>query len=124
MRFQTRRIYEPPSASDGRRILIDRLWPRGLSKERARVDYWARDVAPSAALRRFYQHDPEKWPEFRRRYLAELDGNPEGVAALRAALGRGMNSIVFASKEEALNNATVMVEYLEALHAAEDASSP
>ena len=114
MRIRTKRIYEPPAKADGRRILIDRLWPRGLSKESARLDYWARDVAPSTELRRWYQHDPEKWQEFRRRYFAELEANPEGLAELRAQLGRGTVTLLFSSKEEALNNASALREFLEA----------
>lgn len=112
MKILTKRVYEPASPSDGRRILIDRLWPRGLTKEKARVDFWARAVAPSNELRRWYQHEGSKWDQFRKRYFAELDGNPAGVAELRAALGRGTVTIVFASKEEELNNATALREYL------------
>lgn len=119
-RFTTRRVYAPASPDDGRRILIDRLWPRGVSKARAAIDYWARDAAPSDALRKWYEHDPDKWPEFRKRYFAELDAAPEAVAALRAELGPGLNTIVFASKEERLNNASALVEYLEALEAGTD----
>ena len=78
MHVRTKRIYDKPASSDGRRILIDRLWPRGISKEVAQIDYWAKAVAPSNELRRWYRHDPEKWPEFRDRYFAELDSNPEG----------------------------------------------
>lgn len=113
MRLEIKRIYQPATASDGRRILIDRLWPRGLSKQKAAVDYWARDIAPSNELRKWYRHDAAKWPEFRRRYFAELDAAPEGVAALRSELGRGMNTILFGSKEERRNNAHALVEYLE-----------
>jgi uncharacterized protein YeaO (DUF488 family) len=113
MRLQSKRVYLPASRVDGRRILIDRLWPRGLKKEIAAVDYWAKPVSPSSQLRKWYQHDPEKWTEFRRRYFAELDSNLEGIAALRAELGRGINTILFASKEERLNNATALIEYLE-----------
>ena len=113
MKIRTRRIYEEPGRSDGRRILIDRLWPRGLSKEAARVDFWARAVAPSNELRRWYRHEHPKWQEFRRRYFAELDANPEGVAELRAQLGTGDVTLVFASKEEELNNAAALREYLE-----------
>ena len=109
----TKRVYEPVSKSDGKRILIDRLWPRGLSKEKARIDYWAKDAAPSNALRKWYQHDPEKWEEFRRRYFAELDAAPEAVEALRAELAPGRNSILFGSKEPDLNNARALTEYLE-----------
>ncbi|MGH0032545.1 MAG: DUF488 domain-containing protein [Myxococcota bacterium] len=113
MRIRTRRVYEDPSRSDGRRILIDRLWPRGLSKERARVDVWAKQVAVSDALRRWYQHEPAKWPEFRRRYRAELDANPAGVEALLEELASGANTLLFGSKEEQRNNASVLREYLE-----------
>jgi len=113
VRLRTRRVYEKPARGDGRRILIDRLWPRGLSKQAAEVDFWARPVAASTELRRWYQHDPEKWEEFRRRYFAELDANPEGVVELRAELGRGTATLLFGSKEERLNNATALKEYLE-----------
>ncbi len=112
-RIRTKRVYEEPARGDGRRILIDRLWPRGLSKEAAAIDFWARAVAPSDALRKWYRHQPDKWPEFRRRYFAELDANPEGVAELRGELGSGAVTFVFASKEERLNNASALREYLE-----------
>jgi len=110
--LRTKRVYAAPAKADGRRILIDRLWPRGLTKEKVRVDFWARAVAPSNELRRWYQHEGSKWDQFRKRYFVELDGNPEGVAELRAELGRGTVTIVFASKEEELNNATALREYL------------
>ena len=113
MLIRTKRIYEEPARSDGRRILIDRLWPRGLSKDNARVDFWARSVAPSNQLRRWYRHDPAKWNEFRRRYFAELDANPAGLTELRARLGRGTLNLLFGSKERRLNNATALCEYLE-----------
>jgi uncharacterized protein YeaO (DUF488 family) len=112
-RLRTKRVYAEPSRSDGRRILIDRLWPRGLSKASARVDFWAKAIAASNELRRWYQHDPAKWPEFRQRYFAELDANPEGVALLREQLGAGAATLLFGSKEEHLNNATALREYLE-----------
>ncbi len=114
MRFQSKRIYEPADPNDGRRILIDRLWPRGISKQRAAVDYWAREIAPSNELRRWYRHEPSRWPDFRRRYFAELDANPEGVEALERELAKGLNTILFASKEEKLNNAAARILYLEA----------
>ena len=122
--FRIKRVYEPPAQEDGFRVLVDRLWPRGLSKERAAVDYWAREIAPSDALRKWYRHDPDKWAEFRRRYFEELDADPEGVAALRAELGRGLNTIVYGSKEERLNNATALVEYLEARRDVGSAGTP
>ena len=112
MRIRTKRIYDPPARSDGRRILIDRLWPRGLTKDAAQLDWWAKAVAPSHALRRWYQHDPTKWDEFRRRYFAELDANPDALAELRAHLGSGTATLLFSSREERLNNATALREYL------------
>jgi uncharacterized protein YeaO (DUF488 family) len=114
VKIRTKRVYDPPATTDGRRILIDRLWARGLSKAHAKVDYWAKPVAPSTALRKWYGHDPDKWKEFRRRYFAELDANPEGVAELRANLGRGTVTLLFSSKEARLNNASALREYLEA----------
>ena len=113
MTIRTKRVYEPPARSDGRRILVDRLWPRGLSKEAARVDFWAKSVAPSNELRRWYQHDPKKWIAFRRRYFAELDANPDGLEELRGQLRSSANTLLFGSKEERLNNATALREYLE-----------
>jgi uncharacterized protein YeaO (DUF488 family) len=107
-------VYDPPSAADGRRILVDRLWARGLSKAGARIDFWAKDIAPSTSLRKWYGHDPEKWKEFRKRYFAELDANPDGVAELRAHLGSGPVTLLFSSKETRLNNASALREYLEA----------
>ena len=114
MKLRTKRIYEEPAKADGRRILVDRLWPRGLSKANAKIDFWARAISPSNELRRWYQHDPSKWDEFRRRYFAELDANPSGVAELRSQLVGAKVTILFGSKEERLNNAAALVEYLEA----------
>lgn len=113
MRIQTKRVYEPAAASDGLRVLIDRLWPRGLSKEKAQVDFWAKSIAASDELRRWYQHDPAKWEEFRRRYFEELNANPEGVRELRDRVGRKKATLLFGSKEEELNNATALREYLD-----------
>ncbi len=112
MHLRTKRIYDEPSRSDGRRILIDRLWPRGVSKEAAKINFWDKSVAPSNKLRKWYQHDPTKWREFRDRYFAELDANPEGVSELRAQLGAGPVTLLFSSKEESLNNASALGEYL------------
>ncbi len=114
MRIRTKRVYDKPIPSDGRRILIDRLWPRGLAKAVAKVDFWAKAVAPSNELRRWYRHEVAKWPEFRRRYFAEFDANPKGLAELRSHLGRGTVTVVFGSKETRLNNATALCEYLTA----------
>jgi uncharacterized protein YeaO (DUF488 family) len=95
-------------------MLVDRLWPRGLSKAAAQIVYWAKAVAPSTALRRWYGHDPAKWKEFRRRYFAELDSNAGGVADLRRHLGTGQVTFLYSSREERLNNATALREYLGA----------
>ena len=114
MRIRTKRVYDKPLPSDGRRILIDRLWPRGLARTVAKIDFWAKSVAPSNELRRWYRHEPAKWREFRRRYFAELDANPEGLAELRSHLGRGTVTVLFGSKEARLNNAAALCEYLAA----------
>lgn len=113
MGIQTKRIYDSYARSDGRRILIDRLWPRGLTKTAAKIHFWAKSVAPSTELRRWYGHEPDRWQEFRRRYFAELDANPAGVAELRAQLGSGAATLLYSSKETRLNNASALVEYLE-----------
>jgi len=112
MRVLTKRVYERPDPADGRRILVDRLWPRGLSKALARVDYWAKDAAPSTRLRQWYKHDPAKWDEFRSRYFAELDAQPAVLADLCAHLPKGRVTLLYSSKEERLNNATALQEYL------------
>ena len=114
MALRTKRVREPVAKADGKRILVDRLWPRGLSKEKAAVDYWSKETAPSNALRQWYRHDPDKWTEFRRRYFAELDARADAVAALRAEIecARGAVTFVFDSKEEELNNASALRDYL------------
>ena len=112
MHLSLKRVYEEPSPRDGVRVLVDRLWPRGLSKDKAAIDLWIREAAPSDALRKWYRHDPEKWPEFRRRYFAELDSKPEELAPLEE-LGRRRVTLVFSSREERLNNAAALKEYLE-----------
>ena len=111
--IHVRRVYEAPGPADGRRILVDRIWPRGISREKAAIDHWAREAAPSTALRKSFAHDPARWPEFRRRYFAELDANPEAVAALRGEIGEGPATLLYAAKREPENNATALKEYLE-----------
>jgi len=115
MRIRSKRIYEKPARSDGRRILIDRLWPRGVSKDASQLDFWAKSVAPSNELRRWYQHDPSKWDEFRKRYFAELNANPDGLTELFENLGSGTVTLLFGSKEEQLNNAAALRDYLKSL---------
>ena len=113
MKIRTKRVYDPPMKDDGYRVLIDRLWPRGLSKANARIDFWARSIAPSTELRRWYQHDPAKWPEFQRRYDEELDANPDGLSELRASVRGKTVTLLFGSKETKRNNATSLKAYLE-----------
>jgi uncharacterized protein YeaO (DUF488 family) len=113
VKIRTKRVYDPPARGDGRRILVDRLWARGLSKAKAKVDYWAKTIAPSTALRTWYGHDPDKWTDFRKRYFAELDANPEGVAELKTEMGKGTATLLFSSRETRLNNASALREYLE-----------
>jgi len=112
MEIALKRIYEPAAKDDGLRILVDRLWPRGISKERARLDAWVKDLAPSDALRHWYGHDPARWPEFKARYFAELDLQPDEVAALVDRIGAAHASFLFSSKERELNNAAALREYL------------
>jgi uncharacterized protein YeaO (DUF488 family) len=113
MEIKIKRAYESPSDDDGYRILVDRLWPRGISKEKAKVDFWPKELAPSTELRQWYSHDPEKWAEFKARYFAELDGNPELVNELRDYVGKGPVTFVYSSKEQRLNNAIALKEYVE-----------
>ena len=112
-RIAIKRVYDKPGPEDGRRILVDRLWPRGLKKEEARIDYWARDISPSSELRKWYEHDPAKWEEFKERYFAELDRAAEGVARFRKELAEGPVTFVYSSKEPAINNAVALKLYLE-----------
>ena len=110
--IRVKRAYEPAAPSDGARILVDRLWPRGLLREEAHVDAWLKDIAPSTALRKWYGHDPEKWPEFRSRYLAELKHN-SAVAELRERLAKAKKvTLLFAAKDSQHNNATVLRDFL------------
>lgn len=107
-----KRIYEPASRSDGKRILVDRMWPRGMKREDAQVDAWLKEVAPSSALRRWFGHDPEKWPEFRARYLDELERNP-AIAELRELAGeRKTITLLFGAKDSLHNNAAVLRDFL------------
>lgn len=101
-------LHRPASAGDGARILIDRLWPRGVSKCNAAIDLWARDMSPSPALRQWFGDDPVRWPEFHRRYAAELRGRPDQLAALRAMARRGLVTLVFATADELRNDAAVL----------------
>lgn len=107
-----KRIYEPPSREDGTRILIERLWPRGLTKEGAAVDLWLKEIAPSHELRKWYGHDPAKWGEFRERYTKELKSNTDAVGKLRELLLQGPATLVYAASDEEHNSALVLKEFM------------
>lgn len=109
-----KRAYEEPEPTDGTRVLVDRLWPRGLSKERAHIDIWLKEIAPSKELRTWFNHDPEKFAEFRRRYEAELTSEPgqEALAKLRELIQQGPVTLVFGTREVEHNNAVVLRDML------------
>jgi uncharacterized protein YeaO (DUF488 family) len=114
--IKLKRAYDPPEDDDGTRVLVDRLWPRGVSKERIRIDKRMSDIAPSNELRRWFQHDPAKWDEFHQRYLAELD-NPERQAELESLAQiaeKGILTLVYGAKDTERNQAVVLKELIEA----------
>ncbi len=113
MDIRTKRVYENVSDADGTRILIDRIWPRGTSKSSAKIDFWAKDLAPSNELRVWYRHDHAKWPEFLRSYHLELDERPAEYQTLLAAISSEVVTLVYASRETEFNNATAFKLYLE-----------
>ena len=107
-----KRVYEPPAAEDGQRVLVDRIWPRGVSKEHAALALWLKEIAPSDALRKWFGHEPARWAEFQKRYGAELDGNGDAVAQLRGLLSKGKVTLLYGAHDEAHNNAVALAEYL------------
>jgi uncharacterized protein YeaO (DUF488 family) len=107
-----KRAYDHPTQEDGVRILIDRLWPRGVTKARAAIDRWAKDIAPSTALRKWFGHDPARWQEFRSRYAAEVRGHPEELRKLRALARRGRLTLVYSAHDEIHNDAVVLRDFL------------
>ena len=108
-----KRVYEPWSEDDGFRVLVDRLWPHGESREKAKLDLWLKAVAPSTELRKWFGHDPEKWDEFRKKYRRELDANPDAVAELRKVMKEHKKvTLVYGAKDEEHNQAIVLKEYL------------
>lgn len=112
--FRVKRIYEQASPEDGYRVLVDGIWPRGVTKEEAKIDEWRREIAPSAELRRWYGHDPERWDEFRRRYFAELDAKPDPVRGLRERAQLGTVTLLFGARDRDHSNAAALKTYLEA----------
>jgi uncharacterized protein YeaO (DUF488 family) len=107
-----KRAYEPAKRGDGTRILVDRIWPRGVSKEEAEIDLWLKEVAPSTKLRQWFGHEPSKWEKFREKYFKELDANGDAVEELRACVKKGKVALVYAAKDEEHNNAVALREYL------------
>ena len=107
-----KRAYDPPSSSDGTRVLVDRLWPRGISKEKLKLDMWLKEVAPSATLRQWFSHDPERWTEFQRRYIDELKHNADVWKPISKAAHGHRVTLVFGSKDMEHNNAVVLQKFL------------
>lgn len=113
MSISLKRAYDPASESDGFRILVERLWPRGVSKEKAKIDFWSKDTAPSTELRRWFGHDPDKWAEFKCRYFRELRERRESLEPIVERIGKGPVTFIFASKEERFNAAVALREFVE-----------
>lgn len=110
--IKLKRVYEKPARADGTRILVERLWPRGLTKKRAAVDLWLKEIAPSDALRRWFGHDPARWREFQQRYRRELRQNKDAVQTLRREARAGTITLVYAARDEEHNGALVLKKYL------------
>lgn len=110
MKIKIKRVYEKPAKEDGIRILVDRLWPRGLTKEKAGIDLWLKEIAPSTELRKWFRHDPDKWLEFEKRYRYELKKNEEQVSLLKDQMKKGMVTLVYGAKDEEHNEALVLKE--------------
>lgn len=111
--IKLKRVYLKPAEEDGLRVLVERLWPRGFSKQRASLDFWLKDLAPSPELRRWFGHEPEKWPEFCRRYWRELAGKPEQADFLRQKAREGTVTLVYAARDEEHNAALALKQFLE-----------
>lgn len=115
MRIKPKRVYDPPTRGDGIRVLVDRLWPRGLKKSDVVFDLWLKEIAPSTPLRRWFAHRPDRWTEFRKRYFHELDRNPRALAALRAARKRNKSlTLLYAAHDTECNHAVALADYLSA----------
>jgi uncharacterized protein YeaO (DUF488 family) len=111
--IKLKRAYEPASKDDGVRILVERLWPRGVSKQKAKIDLWLKDLAPSTELRQWYGHDPVKWPQFRKRYWGELKGQGDLLALLKYITQERTVTFVYAASDEERNSAVALKEFLE-----------
>jgi len=113
MKIKLKRVYEAPSETDGTRILVERLWPRGLTKAAAAVDHWAKEIAPSSDLRKWYGHNPTKWPEFQKKYRIELKANEEQLKRLKGLCAEGAVTFVYAAKDEERNSAVLLAAFLQ-----------
>lgn len=113
MLIKAKRIYDAPAVDDGFRILVDRLWPRGMKKEGAPFDLWLKEIAPSDDLRKWFGHEPAKWPEFKQRYFAELRHKQDLVAIIRQHARAGAVTLLYSAKDEKHNNAVALLEYLQ-----------
>jgi uncharacterized protein YeaO (DUF488 family) len=113
--ISVKRVYTASDKSDGQRILVDRLWPRGLSKEKAKIDLWLKEIAPTTELRQWYEHDPVKWPKFKIKYFDELNENKSNVDKILAEIKVRNVTLLYSSKEQKLNNAVALKEYLETI---------
>lgn len=107
-----KRIYEPTKASDGKRVLVDRLWPRGISKERAKLKLWLKEIAPSTELRKWFNHDPKKWPEFQKRYKQELRNNQDAVNQLKSLAKKQTVTLLYGARDEEHNEALVIQQFI------------
>ena len=121
--IKVKRIYQAADQKDGFRILVDRVWPRGLTKEAARIDLWLKDVAPSTPLRKWFGHDPALWEEFRKRYFAELDQPPGPVEQILSKAKKKRVTLLFGAKDEQHNNAVALKQYLDKAPSASDGSA-
>lgn len=121
--IRLKRAYEPVSSSDGTRYLVERLWPRGVKKTALHIDAWLKDVAPSTALRQWFNHDPQKWEEFKRRYRRELDANREALRPILSAAGKGDVTLVYSSHDATHNNAVALKRYVEEKSAGKPSSA-
>ena len=111
--IKVNRIYDPVSPDDGKRILVDRLWPRGIKKDEAEINEWLKDIAPSDGLRKWFSHDPNKWQEFKNRYIKELKNNSELIERLKAVAKKEKVTLLFSAKDVEHNNAVVLKEVIE-----------
>ena len=115
MSIRLKRVYDKPAKADGRRVLVDRIWPRGLKKKEGRIDEWFKEMAPSTGLRKWFGHDPARWKEFKKRYAAELDEQRESIEELARRAKTTKTTLLFGAKDTEHNNAVILKEYLQKL---------